>query len=142
MEENKYYTPSIDEFYIGFEYEYYSNGNWSISNDFVDVFSDWDTESIYSVKSEIQDKTIRVKYLDQKDIESLGFTELFKEIKYFNLRHFNLFFFEDSNIISIDKMMLGVSGAWSEVMIFRGIIKNKSELKFIMKCLEIKNGRN
>ena len=86
--ENKYYTPTIDEFYVGFEYEY---------NRFnVDLYKQ-DTENLeflptntwvkktvgsnfilcYSAEY-LKQNLLRVKYLDKTDIESLGFVDIHK----------------------------------------------------------------
>lgn len=83
--ENKYYTPAIDEFCVGFEYEY---------NRFnVDLYKQ-DTENLeflptntwvkktvgsnfilcYSAEY-LKQNLLRVKYLDKTDIESLGFIQ-------------------------------------------------------------------
>ena len=78
MEENKYYTPEIEEFHVGFECERNSIG-----------FDDeWHKEVVYAgfkdgiwksnidhIMSTLKDgcDAYRVKYLDKKDIESFGF---------------------------------------------------------------------
>lgn len=64
---NKYYTPSIEEFRVGFEYEYlYVNEDvWKRTKC---VKSDFRL-----LEDAIKDKNFRVKYLDSSDIESLGF---------------------------------------------------------------------
>ena len=68
--ENKYYTPEIEEFYVGFKYE---RGNKATEGN----STKWYKEKITSAQ-EIVDifccEEIRVKYLDKEDIESLGFT--------------------------------------------------------------------
>ena len=66
--ESKYYTPSIEEFYVGFEYEVNYGEN------------DWQKECLWA-KPEVVTlpymnlENIRVKYLDKEDIESLGFEQ-------------------------------------------------------------------
>jgi len=61
MEENKYYTPEIEEFFVGFEYEVYDklHGVWNKENNF------------FLQQGDFKD-SIRVKHLDREDIESLG----------------------------------------------------------------------
>lgn len=67
MKNNKYYTPTIEEFHVGFEYEYLTNGddqiNHTINNkaDLVDCIED------------LEENKVRVKHLDQEDIESFRF---------------------------------------------------------------------
>jgi hypothetical protein len=65
--ENKHYTPDITEFHVGFEYEVnYGEG------------TGWVKDSLCSKEQVIilpfmRTENIRVKYLDQSDIESLGY---------------------------------------------------------------------
>ena len=131
---NKYYTPEIEEFHIGFEYErhQYEDGNW---------FK-------YTVEErdilDHAEKEIRVKYLDKEDIESLGFKE--KSLKYYifnepsgKLPYWNKVIldfrwsYKDISIIGIRADDLGME----EGILFRGNIKNKSELKKLLKQLNI-----
>ena len=145
---NKYYTPIIEEFHIGFEYE----SLWGIEN----INGEWHKEVFKSVDVE---QIVRVKYLDTDDIESLGFTKRGKtwagyvdyeytelidgEVPYYLKATIHVplmddmykiilhrFLNEDTNI---DKQ---VEQGESEVM-FRGRIKNKSELKSIMQMVGI-----
>ena len=72
MEQNKYYQPDINEFRVGFEYEYLEHfgkdwGNW---NEY-EVKAD---DSLYHLSQLLLSRAIRVKYLDDKDIEECGFT--------------------------------------------------------------------
>lgn len=70
---NKYYTPTIEEFHIGFEYETYelyeTPNRWKIN-----IFGEehMELDHIVFLLMEHPDM-IRVKYLDKEDIESLGF---------------------------------------------------------------------
>lgn len=64
MEKEKYYTPTIEEFHVGFEIQIVNieNAQWGI----------------YVIKKEDSFKEFdldfcRVKYLDKEDIESFGF---------------------------------------------------------------------
>lgn len=127
----KYYTPEIEEFYVGFEFE----SNYVLFNK-TEKGSEWEKiilddsqfgwfYSAYTndaVKSEF-----RVKYLDKEDIESLGF-KLIEENFYYKryckdkyiLRHYGL-----TSIIIQDE----------HGELFDGDIKNKSELKKLFKQL-------
>jgi hypothetical protein len=91
---------------------------------------------------------IRVKYLDQEDIESLGFKYTsktvglwFKKEGFFDtpggrhrLTKYELIYFPNNNELHIE----GFLGNDSEGKLFEGIIKNKSELKKLLKQLNIK----
>ena len=143
--ETKYYTPSIEEFYVGFEYQrpeiklpeeefiwvpevygnmcYIENSNKIIKRDCFQKI-EWMT---------LIEKT-RVKHLDRYDIESLGWEidassrdfwcfHLKKESKYNHALSFSL----DGSV-----------NLWNnEENIFKGTIKNKSELKKVMVMLGI-----
>lgn len=130
----KYYTPSIEEFHVGFEYEIkLNNDNWEkcIFQPNKDNFSHrFKEETWFTIEG-----SSRVKYLDREDIESLGF------------------YSEDNGECynkSIGWMIIGiypwedVGGKPNEYKIsvdantnFHGTIKNKSELKRLLKQLNI-----
>ena len=135
MEDNKYYTPEIEEFRVGFEYELFKDSEWfktmvynhSIGKDINIEIKDmghWQT----GLKP-------RVKYLDKEDIESLGWIKtIHKTVECFKLNNNYLFHFNESNIfISID-----VISEINTTQLFRGVIKNKSELKKLMQQFNIK----
>lgn len=64
--QQKYYCPDISEFYEGFEYEFKERmGNYSKNKFRVTKLND-------ALQHYLDRKMIRVKYLDQQDIESLG----------------------------------------------------------------------
>lgn len=67
MENNKYYTPSIDEFYVGFQCEI-RLPDWQNFKKYQPL--DFDTQK---TKELLENGNIRCKYLDKSDIESLGF---------------------------------------------------------------------
>lgn len=74
---SKYYTPSIEEFHVGFEYERKNGDSWektiSTESDYSAMYSDYGEENEFDeIETNIRD--VRVKYLDKEDIESLGFT--------------------------------------------------------------------
>ena len=154
-EKSKYYTPTIEEFHVGFEYE---------------VFEDWDIEKEKTWHKQVYDilksnperleyvggdmSKFRVKYLDKEDIESLGF-EFNKE--YYNnffKEKYLVFFSKDMNITLSFYPNLKTVGtilydpSKSKIMYEKGIdiktincikIKNKSELKRLLKQLEDKS---
>lgn len=95
--EDKYYTPEIEEFYIGFEFEYRHQGMngatygyiidnieytlngesdftpWQKCNDFSEKFGDYNLDSITDLENYIKKNLVRVKYLDAEDIKEVGF---------------------------------------------------------------------
>ena len=69
----KYYTPSIEEFRVGFEYEVYvpEKELWSKETFYLDA-SHINLVKYVNIQTENTLKKVRVKYLDREDIESLG----------------------------------------------------------------------
>jgi hypothetical protein len=124
---NKYYTPEIEEFHVGFEYErnQYNNNIW-----FKYVVERKDV-------LDHSDKDIRVKYLDREDIESAGF------------KHIGAGWFEskelDCRIRKWKGLEVDIYKNWSDIYLadqdelrcFTGSIKNLSEFKLILKQLNI-----
>ena len=149
--ENKYYTPTIEEFHVGFEYEVNFG---SIEN------PDWVKESLYRGTEVIVlpfmiTQNIRVKYLDKEDIESLGWE--FVSLKYegnkirklkkeylnkdiTSLKSWEIEYcyyymdynFDTNHLVIHNDQEYSASYVW-----FDGIIKNKSELKILLKQLGI-----
>lgn len=128
---SKYYTPKISEFYVGFEYERFVTKRNTSEEDC------WDKINMsvnYLILDEIDDEIIvgdiRVKYLDKDDIESLGFKE--ESNNFFKLR--------DSEYISLDSFVEDKGwfltyGEEEDHYGFSGWLKNKSELKILLKKL-------
>jgi hypothetical protein len=130
-QENKYYTPEAEEFCVGFEFEYLENKTWvkKILPFYNNYASLWGSNP--------DAKLFRVKYLDKEDVESLGWEFRQSEVGFFELNRFQLFFFGDQ-FISIDKEVISHSNNYTATyQHFRGIIKNKSELKKLMVQLSI-----
>lgn len=137
-EEKKYYVPQIKEFHAGFLY-YYNVGThfelMSYSNNIP-----YEEMNPHSSKSEI-----KVKYLDKEDIESLGFI---KDVERsygehrdcFNKLNYCIdFYFNDYNLIikKFDSEKLDSYNTRKVDILFNGKIKNISELKVLLKQLNI-----
>lgn len=133
--ENKYYTPTIEEFHVGFEFEQKIGTSVSTKEEV------W-VKSIFEfipnadkILSILSDDLIRVKLLDREDIESLGF-ELYviKEYTISFLKKctgFSVFIiYQETNTV--------ISVYINAEKIFLGNIKNKSELQKLMTQLNIK----
>lgn len=143
--ENKYYTPKIEEFYVGFEYQvlyrnvdsqWWVDKNWK-TNDSVHNFFNLQVPRSYNIPS-----SVRVKYLDKEDIESLGFKQNLNEHKLVKFPVFEkeckygllkLYFSTEIKDIRISIINLNKN----ETNIFIGECKNKSELKKLLKQLNI-----
>tara|TARA_R110000764_G_scaffold234790_6_gene328888 strand:- start:199 stop:606 length:408 start_codon:yes stop_codon:yes gene_type:complete len=134
--ENKYYTPEIEEFHVGFEYEFRTLKGWDKEvmswNDYPSYAGDYIGEAIKETDG------IRVKYLDQEDIESFGF----------ELRGDTYYGFTVLNKPDPTWLELRYGGWGSELILntdqgyvlFRGVIENKSELKRVLKMIGYEGG--
>jgi len=151
---NKYYTPEIEEFFHGFEYEVWENSAYTNESWIKKIFQFRDNNYIYKDTSfiiaefEQRGDDIRVKYLDQEDIESLGFTDkptavnqkfsYYKFLKENQVCQITVYWdmnrTERENLIRIFR---GTLHHYPYTEIFRGNIKNKSELKKLLKQLNI-----
>lgn len=132
---DKYYVPDSSEFYVGFEFEIFKDDKWMTTN--------FNIDDIIPVFARINDKTIisdkiRVKYLSKEDIESLGFNQISDDC--FNMSNINY-----RGLINCDLRILIRKTALIYLIepdeishtLFTGNIKNKSELKKLLKQLEI-----
>jgi len=125
---DKYYTPDISEFHIGFEYERWCNTVWNKYK-----YEPFDQDKISTIQYKIHDKHIRVKYLGKEDIESLGFKYIMTSYDgYYKKGDSTLGIAYDGTIqITVRKDGMLEKEA-------SGInIKNKSELKRLLKQLGI-----
>lgn len=136
---DKYYAPSLEDFYWGFEFEvlneskYYDptilEGAWLPASMGFGIFGD--IENIHKL---LNDKQLRVKYLDKEDIEALGWVPdaaindwTFRYVKGGN--DLTGWFHKDMIAISISNEL--------DNTIFCGKIKNASESKKLMEQLTI-----
>ena len=81
MKLDKYYTPELEEFHQGFEYEIWLNSAYTPEKyikkifEFVDKNNIWDDDITNLLACAYNGgDTLRVKYLDQEDIKSLGWS--------------------------------------------------------------------
>jgi len=132
--EDKYYTPEIEEFHIGFEYE----GRLAGVNGGV---TDWEKriffkEQLPFIKGcEETLEHFRVKYLDKEDIESFGFTKYveFDNLYTLKINDITYHLIVISNDFGKHKYEIRASNPSNSYGGFYGTIKNKSELKKILK---------
>ena len=123
---NKYYTPTIEEFHVGFEYEMnYKDNEWSYE------FTPYDFDLISDF---IREGKCRVKYLDLEDIKSLGFEYKWEERGTWSL-------VKDECLVTFNpgytKGNVKISYLNRKGFIFKGQIKNKSEFRRLLKQLGI-----
>jgi hypothetical protein len=169
----EYYTPVIEEFHVGFEYEAFLQQvkvletphqegndwvypvenigyNWVKQEYKQDSFLEYDCIDEEASYRNIYPSEIRVKYLDREDIESLGWEydnngEPYPEREPYELpTSFDLDTQLEDGICYI-LYLYSDKTVWIEWIkdcagmgyIFKGTIKNKSELKTVLKQLGI-----
>lgn len=152
--ENKYYTPNIKEFHIGFEFEMFIDNMNDWVNGTISPFSFTCKNNLHQKENEfdkilyyLRKDKIRVKYLDKKDIESLGFKMVCNDsssLTFSNKAHEKFNIIKDSIILDLftnTKVGNYISIVYSETksILFRGNIKNKSELNILLIQLKLIN---
>jgi hypothetical protein len=119
----KYYTPEIEEFHVGFEYEQVMDAVWEKC--------EMHLLDLGRVNGRLS--SLRVKHLDREDIKSLGFKHynglIYRKGNYEILHNFNL---RLKNSITVRER---IGDKWIDLAIFPA--KNKSELKRILKQIGI-----
>lgn len=169
--ENKYYAPTIDEFYEGFEFELglettefkvrvseegypvrcsdkQTTTRWIPKKYEVSYFTeinyiDADTiTAMNTLEHYLIENKIRVKYLDEQDIKSLGFIRIGRggDMIKFMKDDLEVNFHLDANInenvnVTIYRITDLIFMDFRECL--RLTIKNKSELKLLLKQLNI-----
>jgi hypothetical protein len=153
MENNKYYTPDISEFHVCFEYEKYDKRiavyvNIGPTNWHKHEYHTRDIK-ISNLGIYLNEGSIRVKYLDREDIESLNFTNYKKAAAdWYELEgHFEDSFASYGYWTKIKLIhykhgikILAYEYTYNEEpeTLFAGIVNNKSELIKLLKQLNIK----
>ena len=143
-ESDKYYIPAVNEIHIGLECEI---DNSKINKDFgweqYIVGEGYENVTINRAIFECYNGGIRIKYLDQEDIKSLGFIFI-KDTgnkKLYQKDNINLIHYTE-NKIGISLRDPSKNEVFSRVNIDPYLvnyiaIKNKAELEFILKSLNI-----
>lgn len=159
--DNKYYTPEIEEFHVGLEFEildYIENGQreWTATvygNLLINKTGDSFSADLSHAYTWIKNEDVRVKYLDREDIESLGWvhketteyrssqspvviTFVYQE-KDERGKEISFLYIPRSKWALIFVTHNHFDGSTSQENKFAGKIKNKSELKRLMKQLNI-----
>lgn len=142
---NKYYIPEISEFHVGFECELFHQHSESEDHFDKEVYDEltsvWWNRTMDEL---IRNKEVRVKCLDSADIEECGFVLDETSVKYGSCLEFK----KTTYIITINKLrdtpvtiarMVNseYENNGNNYVLFKGNIRNKSELKRLMKQLGI-----
>lgn len=129
-----HYIPTIEEFHVGFEYEFKAYNGWiHRTTDVLDFTPTYANPDDLVVK--LAEGRIRVKHLDKADWLSLGFEDGSK-YGFTNMVYTDedgeqgQVEFQESNRYT---MIVNFDGFY----VFQGFIKNKSELKKTLQQLQI-----
>ena len=142
MTNEKYYTPDITEFHVGFEYEFRGlDGYWNPTSYEKKVLKAKGENEFnglaWLAEFDGDMKSFRVKYLDREDIESLDF-----EIKELENWIIEAIYKNDCTLKKIKVWFPKQATPSVEIyntlgnITFSGICRNKSELKFLLRRTE------
>ena len=137
---NKYYTPDIEEFCVGFEFETRKK-DLRPNLIYTDVsLYEWRSLKLssYSFLEDdySTDNEYRVKYLDDADIEESGFRYIMDSYAgYYTNDKINIAWYWNQQGLEISQVP--DKNGWGGKKIFSGKIKNKNELIKLLKQLEI-----
>ena len=131
--ENKYFTPDIEDFCIGYECEICTPTRWK-SGKFPEILElnseldEFGKDSLMKTAHAI----LRVPYLTKEQIEAEGWT---KEKSYFIKNNIYLFF--EDNFLVIDSGNPFSWEAFDSEILFKGKCKDINTFRKICKLLEI-----
>jgi len=139
--DNLYYIPEIEEFRVGFEFEYDNSREWMKHVVEINYYFE---DLLYNIGS----GEIRVKYLDKQDIEECGFTHTktvlqefyeWKDVhikpEVYGYRIWELQCCHRPDTHWFELKAHFEDDNWSTL--FEGKIRNKSELKKLLKQIGI-----
>lgn len=144
--ENKYYTPSIEEFHVGYEFEIKSNRADSYcrredENEYTKVvFHPSDVP--FAIQQDILQGNIRCKILDRQDIEELGweYSETYSENDIFTKKVAIVRGEYEAILHHVEFtkwVMIYLKNETESHTVFAGHIRNKSQLRQLMSWLNI-----
>ncbi len=146
-EKEKYYIPNINEFHIGFQYEKYDERIAGYANppkEFINTNWHRFTYDLNSIRlsqlgTHLFNKTIRVKHLDEDDLQELGFTyDIMVGYRFRDRYTLTLLMVNEDNTKQISYIRkIGIVDKFLNQIMFFGEIKNKSEFIKLLKQLEI-----
>jgi hypothetical protein len=132
--EKGYYKPEPEEFCSGFEFQRF---RWRTDKQWANFQVSQSGIGIPKAIADLSNNIIRVKLLDRADIEAEGGKFVADEVSYFEFGSLKLFLFKNNPVISIDRISVGPNGYKSEHQVFRGTIRNRTELRKLLKQLGV-----
>ncbi len=147
MNKEKYYTPTIEEFHVGFAIECNVEGNCIPVPYAINYLQGNGKPDLLDVLNSLINKWIRVKHLDREDIESEGWLhdQTTKDGAYF---YYGSLMTEKEFMLTCPSARLSKGEDYTNLSIsslrdhitegFDGVIKNLSEFRKLQKQLGIK----
>ena len=137
--ESKYYTPELEEFHVGFEYEkrfsmVVETLEMRQENNFHPIVFKI-SDSLECIKQESEFTDIRVKLLNKEDIESLGCIQDTNNIYWYTYNNHVFNYSDITNWMNI--WIKDTFNSPTRTAVFSGIVKNKSEFKKLIKQLDL-----
>lgn len=155
-QENKYYTPDVENIRYGYEMEWLNKANESsfvLDGVDVDTWTKWDYEfqglSLNGIRNMIADKRLRVPYLTKEQIEELGWkyvgsmtggspdTEQQEYYLSTNLVEYKMYKATNHSAITISGWFHDNPHEPTTMTLYRGECKDKNTLQYLMKLLKI-----
>ena len=152
-EKDKYYVPTIDEFFVGFEFEFlYQEYTYPVKLKGEPTFkTEWKkaeyTSSFFGYPDEdevdgvgdnldvyVELKQVRVKRLDQIDLEEIGFLSAEKE-HVFKHKNWTIRVVNWCHVNGAAMYISEYLDAANVNLVFKGFIRNKSELIKMLKMV-------
>ncbi len=148
---DKYYTPSIEEFRVGFRYEFLENHGspnekWvskileNITDGDDDIYLGNTLKALQGYDRVFSRVAWRVKYLDEEDILSLGFIKA-RDNRYQRILDnddfYEINYDEDDDKYTIEFWKKNSLSLYDCFTLFRGQVKNINELEVILKQVGI-----
>ena len=142
--ENKYYTPEIEEFHVGFECELYNSD--------LGVWGKYEIKHGNNLLEDLESDLVRVKCLSRKDIECFGFERGFSTFSKMLETPCEVYVNEEKDIIlthypQLSKISVATKEVykdkivpkfgWDDKQVNLITIKNKTEFKRLLKQLEV-----
>ena len=139
---DKYYTPKIEEFHVGFEYESEEMSKCGSSTEMVKSVINTPRDIINAFDFNDWHSSVRVKYLNKEDIESLGFTQITNDCFDLPIKEYRGRINQEIRLLIGKTVLIYLAmdmkyNDKENLILFTGNIKNKSELKKLLKQLNI-----
>lgn len=141
-EESKYYTPTIESFHVGFEYEFsVEDGVWTKAS----IKDGTQIDDIHVIFRDIPAYKLRVKHLCREDIESLDWEYVpfipqgEQGDRWYDEHVKGSFNMTSGGVEPNEVVIFKYKEEYHRAVFFKGTVNNKSELVKILKMIGNEN---